>query len=350
MLSKGASRQQGGKPTSLRRVEGLLKSTHRAKATERTAREYRAWCEGRQQQAFPACYRTVAGYVSEKVVSLRGSAKSVDNWVSSLRVYSIQHGLPWLTEGDLYLLKKVRGQLALEDTTDIDRKHPFTLKMIQKAVAHVWRPKESPYDLLCATAALVAHNGLLRGGELLYGLRARDVTWESRNRSVSLHFKWTKTVRKGTGVDVRITDYPGPSAYKYLRRWYKQQQLHRKPKAYVFPRWQADRTGTSGSFDFRVPAKVRWLRTVIKETVKKLGFNPDLYSGHSFRAGGATDLFILRVPYPKIKKYGRWLSDAALVYYRDDIEVSAAVAKAFGRSRRMHRKVKGEYKGVGVRV
>jgi hypothetical protein len=61
-----------------------------------------------------------------------------------------------------------------------------------------------------------------------------------------------------------------------------------------------------------------------------LNLDSSNYSLHSFRAGGATDLFKVGVPYPKIQKYGRWKSDAALVYYRDEIEIAASAAVAFG--------------------
>jgi hypothetical protein len=60
--------------------------------------------------------------------------------------------------------------------------------------------------------------------------------------------------------------------------------------------------------------------------------DPRQYSGHSFRAGGATDLFTARVPYNIIKKFGRWKSDAAMKYYRDELDISNSVASAFGRS------------------
>jgi len=59
-------------------------------------------------------------------------------------------------------------------------------------------------------------------------------------------------------------------------------------------------------------------RGLIKEIAKALDLDPALYSGHSFRAGWATDMFNSGVPYYAIKKVGRWESDAALLYYRDD--------------------------------
>ena len=46
-------------------------------------------------------------------------------------------------------------------------------------------------------------------------------------------------------------------------------------------------------------------------------------------SGGATDLFVARVPYHIIKKRGRWVSDAAMIYYRDDEDVVNAVFEAF---------------------
>ena len=69
----------------------------------------------------------------------------------------------------------------------------------------------------------------------------------------------------------------------------------------------------------------------IKKVVQLIGLDPSSYSNHSLRAGGATDLFVARVPYSIIKKMGRWKSDAALLYYRDEEDVRLAVAEAFSR-------------------
>lgn len=350
--SRGAAPISNAPRTRLEELEAQISTTKRMRDTARTVREYREWCESRPTPyvAFPASYKSVGGYLAEKVTALAGSSKTVRNWVSSLCVYSTTQGIPWLSPGDLIKLKRIRRQLELDDKTDVERKRPFVLAMIQDALQQeIWRPQESDYDLLCATVVLVGHNGLLRGGELLYGLRGKDVTWNNTGSSVSLHLAWTKTARRGCGVDVRITDYPGPSAYKFLHRWYFRRSMHKHGDMYVFPRAVQAGVGREVSFDHSVPAGVRWLRVVIKDAVAKLGRDPHHYSGHSLRAGGATDLFVLRVPYPQIKKYGRWDSDAAMVYYRDEIEVSVTVAKAFGRVRREGRRREHVYDGVGVK-
>jgi hypothetical protein len=44
---------------------------------------------------------------------------------------------------------------------------------------------------------------------------------------------------------------------------------------------------------------------------------------------GATDLFIQKVPRATVKKFGRWLSDAALLYFRDEEDIADQVAAAF---------------------
>jgi hypothetical protein len=44
---------------------------------------------------------------------------------------------------------------------------------------------------------------------------------------------------------------------------------------------------------------------------------------------GVTDLFAANVPYPIIKKTGRWVSEAAVLYFRLNNEVWATVGAAF---------------------
>ena len=74
--------------------------------------------------------------------------------------------------------------------------------------------------------------------------------------------------------------------------------------------------------EFSLP-KLRAMRSLV------FGLGAKWYSGHSLRSGGATDLFVQRVPYFLIKKMGRWKSEAAMIYYRCDDDVRQAVAVAF---------------------
>ena len=228
-------------------------------------------------------YATVAGYISETVQALEGSTKSVNNRISSLRVFCHQLSQPWLSDSEVYRLKRVRTQLELEDTTRIKRMRPLVLETIQRYISQHGSPYD-PHHLLKATMMLVAHNGLLRGGELLGGIKVKDVTWEPRERSVTLHLSPTKTQRTGAGVDVRITDHRGISAYKYLRAWFRQQNLYGRGEDFIFPETLRPAGGRPGAFNFRRAASPKWFLRVVRKVAHVSGIDPTWVSAHSFRA------------------------------------------------------------------
>ena len=67
---------------------------------------------------------------------------------------------------------------------------------------------------------------------------------------------------------------------------------------------------------------------VIKELVIAAGIPyPESYSGHSFRAGGATALANAGVPGHRIKLLRRWLSDAYQLYIRTPASALAECAR-----------------------
>jgi len=114
----------------------------------------------------------------------------------------------------------------------------------------------------------------------------------------------------------------GPCAVRALRQLFNSRDLWNKPESLLFPSRHRSKSGcVSGA----------WLRKHIKLCCKAIGLDDSRYSGHSLRAGGATDLFVARVPYAVIKKAGRWLSDACLLYYRDSAHVQRKVFAAFDR-------------------
>ena len=82
-------------------------------------------------------------------------------------------------------------------------------------------------------------------------------------------------------------------------------------------------------FDWGLSISYDTLVFRIKAVTHSIGLSADDYSGHSLRAGGATDLFVARVPYYIIQRMGHWSSDAALVYYRHEEDDLRAVSVAF---------------------
>ena len=91
---------------------------------------------------------------------------------------------------------------------------------------------------------------------------------------------------------------------------------------YLFPR-AVEPSTSQAKEDF-----LRWLRRLLRE----MDMNSSELTGHSFRAGGATDLYQENIPHEIIKLMGRWRSDAYLIYCRENPAVSAhRVAIVFDR-------------------
>ena len=96
-----------------------------------------------------------------------------------------------------------------------------------------------------------------------------------------------------------------------MRRWFDLNQLTEPARAslQLFPR-RLNRTRFHWSQTLSLDALV----ARIKRAVVMLDLATEDYSGHSLRAGGATDLFIAGTPYYVIKKMGRCLTDSVMTY------------------------------------
>jgi integrase len=176
-----------------------------------------------------------------------------------------------------------------------------------------------------AVILYMGHDGLFRSGELLSGFTVEDLVWSLDHSQFTVVLDRSKVNRRGDGESVTICDYEGRSAVKLMIQWFCIMKLWDRPGAHIFP----SRRGKGWLWDRTLSTD--WLRDVIKKGVASIGLDPVKFSGHSLRAGGATDLFVARVPYFLIKKMGRWESDAAMLYYRCEEDVTDAVAAAFGK-------------------
>jgi hypothetical protein len=267
-------------------------------------------------------YQSVAAYLVFFVKNTKGSTKSVDSVRSALKVSSYYVGGGWLTDAELYQLNGVIKVLEYKDLVAVVRKRPITLTLLARIVKSL--DLHSATGLLIGMAMTLCHDGLLRSGELFRGLTVSSIEWHQETRGFTLFLPRSKANRRGGGEYIKILDYDGCSSYKLVRKFFNRWGLWSAKDAYLIPRV------VRGELDFSQSSTTAWWREVIKERISIIGLDPAGYSGHSFRAGGATDLFVRRVPYNVIKSAGRWKSDVALRYYRDDQDVARTVASAFG--------------------
>jgi hypothetical protein len=313
----------------LRRLEAAARKKKSCQQKLAQVRRYEAHCAHQGLPAYPMTYQSVGTYMVVFVRRNNGSAKSVGNVKSQLRTTAESRGLEWLSKSDARELTELIAELRLEDHAETDRKKPLTTDLLALVVDQLDLMTDA--DLLEATLVTTGHDGLLRGGELCSGLRKEDFLWWADRAGVSVFLLRTKTHRSGGAVKVDLVDHDSTfSAVKLLRQWWERRGLGEMPDhTIVFPnvvgRHQRMGDGT---------VSLDWLRHRIKTAVAKLGLDPKRYSGHSMRAGGATDLFVARVPYFIIKRMGRWTSDAAMVYYRAEEDVRQSVRSAFSKMAR----------------
>jgi hypothetical protein len=244
------------------------------------------------------------------------SSKSVANILSAISVFCHYAKLPWLNSDDLYLREQIQV-IRLEDPKPIARKIPIKKAMIGQGLSRYLKVKESMPDLLAATITLLGYNGLLRGDEIFSCIRAKDVTWDhaSAKRS-SLHIGQPtqpgKTAEDGSGFILKIFDYLGPSAYKYLRAWFDLHNLWSKPESYIFPNVVTSNKGKTVQLLFNECVSKKWYERQLDAMLTPIGEDSKIYSVHSLKAGGATDLFLAGASLAMVQNYGRWISLSAL--------------------------------------
>jgi hypothetical protein len=282
---------------------------------------YQKWCS--QHRYSPkANYNNIAGFLVNYVMSNKGSTRSVHLVLGLLKRYFKLEGLDWLTESENYKVQLLVSELKFRDYSSPIQKKPLRILHLLSIINVV--NLDNNLTLYGITLLFMGHDGLMRSGELFSKLVVDDILWDPSNMSFQLSLKRSKTHRTGRAIVISFVDRNGWSAVKLLRLYFDRFRLWHSYGAVLFPRVAKNKIKSWKMF-----GKVEWFRKFIKKMVSKIGLDPKLYSGHSLRAGGATDLFVAKVPYPIIKKAGRWKSDAALLYYRDEEDVAQVVSKAF---------------------
>jgi len=303
------------------KLEAQIESKKSTISRSRLVERYSIWCAANGGVDFPVSYGSLAGFFCMLVIARGGSASSIDNDLAAISRQSRVLGQKWLPPGQLQQLKDLVAMMKLDGSGIVDRKRPLQLKHLRKEVSS-W-DLEDIFRLQKAAILFVGNDRLLRVGELLGGLTVKDVVWKVGATEYSVWLRRSKCNREGSGEWVTCRDYGGVNSVNLLRSYTERMGLVGSPDALLFPsrrgkNWVVTKT-LSGD----------WLRGLTKKVARELDLDATAYSTHSLRAGGATDLFIARVPYFAIKKMGRWKSDSAMLYYRCEEDVCKAVTEAF---------------------
>lgn len=307
-------------------MEQKISQKSSVQAALKKLQRYVVFCKDKPYAAFPPTYESVGEFLLMLVRERQGSTRSLANDKSHLKSQCILHDLGWLSYRDDIKLRQLLAVARGDDYSQSQVKDALRFSTLIAIISKL--DLSVPEELLKATILACGHNLLLRTAESTSGITAKQVTWlqSSGRLGISLLLLRTKTYLTGSGCSIAVDEFDHPfSAVSLLRRWWKLNDFRHKPDSFLFP------AIIRGKINYSQPMTGAFLRKLIKSAVSDLGLNPKRYSGHSLRAGGATDLFASRIPYWVIKKMGRWTSDAALRYYRAEDDVVNSVRKAFSR-------------------
>lgn len=308
----------------------LEPSTQRGYAS--WVRNYEAFCQSTDPvtQAWPPTSYNLGLFCVRYCRDQKRTGRSLSNALSAFKDHCMRFGYDWLDDRESWLLERTRRGLMKLDRTAPARKQPMTRSRLLELRA--FSDPSNPAHHQYVSMSYVARDGLLRCKELL-NLRRGDVTLRP-NGHVSLLIRVSKTTHTRPAETVQLSNY-GPSSGAQLLRVYCRDFLHwdiSQPApmsladCYLFPAVSHTGPGVF-SLSSREPKKdpfVAWIR----ECMRKAGHQPSNFSGHSFRSGGATDLFTAGASLRTIQLKGRWASQAFLLYIRDKGLVSEAESAA----------------------
>lgn len=277
-----------------------------------TARRYTNFCLHHGIRAFPATYDSVGCYVVD--LCKRGrTTRSIKDILWKLKRQSKLLGHSWISDIELDLLKDARRGLGKHDHSVPKRKLPVTSDIIAKLASTTNPAVRFEYQLI--VMMMVAHDALLRGSELVQ-LDVLNV--ELTETGAILSIIKSKSNKTGPPEPVIIRDYGKSSAAYHLRKLIAC-SFPALPQTPLFPDIHGIRRMTKPAF-----------AVIVRQRLSAAGYAAASYSAHSFRSGGATDLYHNNCRPLYIKFQGRWKSDAYTIYIRDHPDKrSDEVAKAF---------------------
>ena len=238
------------------------------------------------------------------------SAASLPGYMTHLKSGQLGRQMEWLGSPQLRAVNlTVRALQKMSVHKEIRRKAPMTLDKMRKLEKFL--NYESQSDRQFASLSRMCHNGLLRSGE---GIKIlfEHLSWSRDRNRLRLLVHGSKCNKKGAPEVIDMVDWGAGSAVAYLRNYFED-----------FDLWEA----AGDSLVFNLFDKPEFI-TRIKKLVRLVGIDGD-YAGHSFRSGGACDLYAANVPIEAIMKMGRWQSNAALLYLRCEEVTALKIAHAF---------------------
>ena len=231
-----------------------------------------AWCQRHGVVPLPATPAVVAAFLADQAAS-----KKVSTIVKYLSAINEAHRLaehepPSKSREVQTVLKGIKRTLG----TAQKGKAPLLVRHLRAIM------KTLPSNLIGArdrALLLLGFAGALRRSELV-ALNVDDL--EFRDEGLVVNLRWSKTDQEGQGrlVGIPYGSFPATCPVRAMKRWLEMSEITDGP---IFR--SVSRHGHLG--EVRLSRKA--VALAVKRAVKSIGLDPEEYSGHSLRAGLATE-------------------------------------------------------------
>ena len=265
-------------------------------------RDFVAWCSNNAVQSLPSEPSTVAVYISDLAEQGR-KVSTIRRRLSAIKMFNESQGFENPVRD--MLVKTTMAGIQREKGTPPEQKKPLLSEDIQKMIAVL---PDSLIGVRDRALLLLGFAGAYRRSELV-ALNVEDIEFNKGGLVIML--RRSKTDQKGEGFKKGIP-YGSNLAtcpVRTLQDWLQQAAID---SGAIF------RTVKKGGVLHDNRLSDRDVARIVKRSAQKAGLNPDDFSGHSLRAGFATQAAINMARFDKIMDQGGWKSELTVKRYIRD--------------------------------
>lgn len=276
--------------------------------------DFEQWCRDAQHDPLPVSPVVLANYLAALAESDGAKKTTINRRLAAINSRHEHQGFPRPGQ-DPIVREVIRGIRRTLDGT-LDQAAPLTIEILIDAVAHL--KLDTMAGLRDRMLLCVGFAGAFRRSELV-AMRVEHLSFDAR-RSVGVTIPVSKTdqERRSQHVTLWRTQTVDIDPVEALHAWLGVSGIDRGPVLRGLTKKQLPRANGMNAAS---------INRIVKTAVARIGLNPDLYSGHSMRAGFVTSARQVGVPDHLIMATTRHASaNTLMTYTRFTASDNAAIA------------------------
>lgn len=279
------------------------KADNTRKAYQRDWQDFEEWCQARGEIPLPAFPQTVARYISD----LAGSHKpsTIQRRLASISVahQAAGHASPSGAPLVRATMQGIRRSLGMAQR----QAAPLMVEHVRQAVCTFG---DSPQDARDRAIVLFGLAGAFRRSELI-ALDMADLQFREQGVVVTLRRSKTNQEGQAETLDIGYGAHDSTCPVRAIKKWIEVSGIQ---TGAVFRAFGPDDRLTERRLGDRAVSRI------VKATAKRIGLSPEVFSGHSLRAGFVTQGYREGLAESDIMRHTRHKSRAVVGKYRREGE------------------------------